>query len=329
MILAGDVGGTKTNLGLFERDGDRLVLRRNETLRSSDYPGLEALLAQFLGAEKPRLEAACFGIPGPVVAGRVRTANLSWEVDADSVVQATGIPKVLLVNDLLATAEGIAALGPEELATLQPGSPPAEPGAVALVAPGTGLGMSILARVGSELMPQPSEGGHMDFAARNDEEYGLLRFLQARYGRVSVERILSGPGLVNLYEYLRDVERAPESPQIRDEMKTQDAGGVIGRAGLSGEDPLCVHALDLFVSLLGATAGNLALLSLSTGGVFLGGGIPPKILPKLREPLFLNAFRDKGRWSGLLETFPIHVILNQGTGLLGAARRAARLAQSA
>jgi glucokinase len=325
MILAGDVGGTKTVLGLFRVGRERLEPVRSDTFRSPDYSGLEDIVSAFLSAGAAEVDAACFGIPGPVMANHAKTANLTWEIDGAALSAASGIPRVELVNDLLATAEGLALLGPDETTTLQEDRHKGDPGAVALIAPGTGLGMCVLARTDHDLVPQPSEGGHMDFAARDDEEWGLLRFLQRRYGRVSVERVLSGPGLLNIYEYLLESGVAPEDPAIRDEIRIGDPGGVIGRAGLTGGDPLCVRALDLFVSLLGATAGNVALLALSSGGVYLGGGIPPKILPKLREPAFLQAFTNKGRWSAMLGTYPVRVVLNQQTGLLGAARRASRL----
>jgi glucokinase len=209
---------------------------------------------------------------------------------------------------------------------LQAGKPQAGAGNAALVAPGTGLGMSILFRTASGLQPSPSEGGHSDFAPRSEAEIDLLRALQRRYGRVSVERLLSGPGLANIYEHLRDSGLAPELPAIRERMQTEDPGSVIGRAGVSGECQLSVRALEMFCEILGATAGNLALIALAAGGVYLGGGIPPKIVSKLQEGGFLRAFLAKGRFSELLETFPVWVVLNDRTGLLGAARRAANLA---
>jgi glucokinase len=325
MILAGDVGGTKTVLGLFRVGRERLEPVRSDTFPSPDFPGLEQILAEFLAGERKDVDAACFGIPGPVIANHAKTTNLTWEVDGASLSRSSGIPRVELVNDLMATAEGLALLGPGEIETLQEDRHKGDPGAVALIAPGTGLGMCVLARADGGLVPQPSEGGHIDFAARNEEEWDLLRFLRRRFGRVSVERVLSGPGLLNLYEYLREAGHAPENPALLEEIQAGDPGGVIGRAALAGEDALCVHALELFVSILGATAGNVALLALSSGGVYLGGGIPPKILPKLREAAFLDAFADKGRYTKMLRTYAVRVVLNERTALLGAARRAARL----
>lgn len=328
MILAGDVGGTKTVLGLFRAEGPRLELVRSDTFRSADHPSLGSVVSAFLQAGAAgSVEAACFGVAGPVIGGRIKATNLTWEVDGQEVSAQSGIPRIELVNDLLATASGIAELQPHELWTLQDGSDAGEPGNAALVAPGTGLGMAILFRSGRELLPSASEGGHMDFAPRDEEEIALLRTLQQRFGRVSVERILSGPGLVNVYEHLRDTGFAPELPSIREQMRTSDPAGVVGTAGVQGTCPLSVKALGMFCTILGATAGNLALVAVASGGVYLGGGIPPKILPRLKDGAFLKAFLTKGRLSPMLEAFSVQVILNDRTGLLGAARRAARLAE--
>jgi glucokinase len=326
MILAGDIGGTKTVLGLFNPASGPRELVRTATYVSNDYPSLPALVADFMSGDSGSVEAACFGFPGPVVNGRAAAVNVTWTVDTAIVSRETDIPKVELINDLTATAEGIAALEPREFAVLQAGQ--SQRGNCALVAPGTGLGMSILVRDGDDLIPSPSEGGHADFAPREDLEIGLLRELRERFGRVSVERVLSGPGLVNIYSYLRNSGVAPEDPAIRDAMRVSDPAAVIGRAGVSGESELCVRTLQMFAAVLGATAGNLALIALSTGGVYIGGGIPPKILPRLTDGTLLSAFLHKGRFSGLLQTFPLKVILNDKTALLGAARRATKLAST-
>jgi glucokinase len=324
-ILAGDVGGTKTILGLFRWDGARLTTVRQAMYRSLEHPGLSSIVRGFLDGAAEAVDAACFGVPGPVVGGRVPTVNLHWAIDARDVGRETGIAHVELVNDLLATAEGVFALDEHELVTLQEGKRLGVPGNAALVAPGTGLGMAVLARVGDGFVPLASEGGHMDFAPQDEEQIELLRYLQRRFGdHVSVERILSGPGLVNVYEFLRDTGHASELPEVCEQMLELDPGGVIGRAGLSGRCALSVRALDLFAFVLGATAGNLALAALATSGVFLGGGIPPKILEKMTDGRFLAGFLQKGRFRPMLETFPVRVILNERTALLGAAHRAVR-----
>ena len=330
MILAGDVGGTKTNVGLFEVvDGvPRLV--RAEKLRSQEYPGLSALLSAFLAqGSSPKIDAACFGVPGPVLENRASTPNLSWQIDGTLVAQQMGLPRVLLINDLVATAEGIPLLLDDEVAVLQRGAAgvPAREGNRALIAAGTGLGMSLLPRVGGLWVPVASEGGHADFAPRNEEEIGLLLYLRERFGRVSVERVLSGPGLFNVYSFLRDVQHAPENPLVREALgKGEDPTKVIGTAGLAstvGEScDLCARALRIFSGVYGAVAGNLALTGTATGGVWIGGGIAPKILPRLTDGLFIQTFLAKGRFVPYLERVPVRVILNDKAAMLGAARRA-------
>lgn len=331
MILAGDIGGTKSNLGLFEvaRGTPRLV--RSSHFRSSDFPGLPALIETFLaaGPDVDGLEAACFGIPGPVVGNRASTPNLAWVVDGAQAAAETGIPSVVLINDLVATAEGIPSLAEDEVAVLQAGASEAgREGNRALIAAGTGLGMALIPRIGSRWAPVASEGGHMDFAPRAEEEIGLLRYLRERFGRVSVERVVSGPGLVNIYQYLRDVVHLPESSRVREALaEGTDPAQVIGEAGLAGAAAcaLCSRALEMFVAAYGAAAGNLALLGTATGGIWLGGGIAPKILPRLTDGLFLQTFIAKGRFVPFLEKVPVRIILNDQAALLGAARHAAAL----
>lgn len=334
MILAGDVGGTKTNLGLFEREGEGLRLVRSDKFHSPDFPGLSAVIHAFLGAgpagpDGGQLEAACFGIPGPVIENRASTPNLAWVVDSALIASDVKVRTVALVNDLVATAEGIPLLEAGELATLQEGSPEPEGNRV-LIAAGTGLGMSMLPRVGDRWVPVASEGGHADYPPRTEDEIDLLRYLRERFGRVSAERVVSGPGLFHVYNFLRDVRRMPESPRVREALgRGEDPAKVIGEAALvTGTDgcELCSRALDLFVAAYGALAGNLALLGTATGGVYLGGGIAPKILPRLTGGLFLQAFTAKGRFVPYLEKLPVRVILNDRAALLGAARHASLLA---
>jgi glucokinase len=329
LILAGDVGGTKSNLGLFEIVDGGLRLVRSAKYHSPEFPGLSAVIDAFLAAGPPvegGLRAACFGIPGPVIGNRASTPNLAWVVDGAQVAAETGVATVALINDLVATAEGIPLLAEGEVAVLQAGSPQAD-GNRALIAAGTGLGMALIPRVGERWVPVPSEGGHMDFAPRTEDEIGLLRHLRERFGRVSVERVVSGPGLYNVYQYLRDEARIPESPQVREAFgRGEDPARVIGEAALASQAcGLCSRALEIFVAVYAAMAGNLALLGTATGGVWLGGGIAPKILPRLSDGLFVQTFIAKGRFVPFLEKVPVRVILNDRAALLGAARHAASL----
>ena len=332
MILAGDVGGTKSNLGLFEVVEGRLRLVRSAKYRSPEFPGLPAVIEAFLAAGPPvegGIAAACFGIPGPVIDNRASTPNLAWVVDGARVAAEARVPKVELINDLVATAEGIPLLAEDEVAVLQPGVPQAagHEGNRALIAAGTGLGMALIPRVGDRWVPVPSEGGHMDFAPRTEEEIGLMLHLRERFGRVSVERVVSGPGLFNVYQYLRDVVHMKESPRVGEALaRGEDPARVIGESALASPAcELCSRALQIFVAAYAATAGNLALVGTATGGVWLGGGISPKILPRLCDGLFLQTFIAKGRFVPFLEKVPVRVILNDRAALLGAARHAASL----
>lgn len=339
MILAGDVGATKTNVGLFEIVDGAPRLVRAERIRSLEHPGLAALVADFLAREprvpRENIEAACFGVPGPVLDNRAVTPNLAWKIDGAQVAREAGLPSVLLINDLVATAEGIPLLREEETVVLQAGTldPLAPSGNRVLIAAGTGLGMALLPRVGDLWVPVPSEGGHADFAPRNEEEIGLLRYLRERFGRVSVERVLSGPGLFNVYSYLRDAHHAPENPLVREALaRGDDPARAIGTAGVAAQAEqrcdLCARALAIFTAVYGATAGNLALTGTAAGGVWLGGGIAPKILPRLTDGLFLQTFVAKGRFVPYLERIPVRVILNDKAAMLGAARRAMLLVRA-
>lgn len=336
-IVAGDIGGTKTNLGLFDamrrnadgREAPALVERATYT--SPDYGGLEEVLADFLDRTDSRgsIGAAAFGVAGPVLGGRVETPNLPWVVEATSIEERFDIPRVGLLNDLEATAAGIPALLDSELVVLQPGRPPYTLHAAALLAPGTGMGMALLIPVGDRWQPQPTEGGHVDLAARNDEEMALVRHLQQRFpDHVSVERAVCGPGLLNIWRFVVEtgVARADDEHRRVVEEHPADAPRAIGECGLSGGCPACAKTLDLFAGLFGAAAGNLALSSLALSGVYLGGGITPKLLPKLQDGTFLRSFHAKGRFRALMERIPVRAVLNPDTALLGAAREAAQLA---
>jgi glucokinase len=328
-LLAGDLGGTNLRLGLFAVESvvpdtpPRLLHR--ETFASADFAGLAPVVEAFLasvGVGAVEVVAACFGVAGPVIGNRTRTPNLAWEIDGDGVAAAAGLRGLTLINDLLATAEGLPALGGEQVTVLQEGRPDPR-GHAALIAAGTGLGMALLPRVGEARLALPSEGGHQGFAPRTEDEDGLLDFLRRRHGRVSVERVVSGPGLVAIYQHLRESGRAPEDPELADRLERTDPGDAISRAAAAG-DPLASAALDLFVAAYGAAAGDLALVALATGGLWVAGGIAPKIADRLRTGPFLAAFRDKGRFGQLMESIPVTLVLEPATALLGAARVAAR-----
>ncbi|HEX8088963.1 MAG TPA: glucokinase [Blastocatellia bacterium] len=325
MILAGDIGGTKTNLGLFDAGEDSLRLLRHQSFPSKEYTGLEAIISRFMAGEGGPLSAACFGVAGPVLNGQSVTPNLAWVVDSDSIARVLNLERVTLINDLEAMGYGVAELRPEEMLALNQGT--AVEGNAALVAAGTGLGVASLFWDGRRHVPSASEGGHADFAPRNPLEIGLLRHMQTKHSRVSCERVLSGPGLFNIYDFLRASGYGKEDHQIAEAFHTNDPSSVISKAALAGRCTMCVKALDMFASIYGAVAGNIALTLKAIGGVYIGGGIAPKILEKLKDGAFIGAFMDKGRLSPLLATIPVRVILNDKTPLLGAARVAAKSPQ--
>jgi glucokinase len=322
MILAGDIGGTNTRLAIFDDKGGRLTPMAEAIFPSREHPSLEAVLRKFRAAHPLPVDRACVGVAGPVRQGRSDATNLPWVVDAHQVATELGLGSVGLINDLEANAYGIAALEPKDFVTLNAGAPDAE-GNQAIISAGTGLGEAGLYWDGKMHQPFATEGGHADFSPRSRLEIDLLDYLLKQFQRVSYERVVSGPGLLNIYGFLRDTGRGEEPAWLAEQMRQQDPGAVISQAAMSGKSELCVQALDLFVSLYGAEAGNLALKVLATGGVYLGGGIAPKILNKLKDPIFLNAFTAKGRLKPLLQATPVRVILNDKTALLGAARCAA------
>ncbi len=326
MILAGDVGGTKTALALFELRDGALVLEREATLPSREFPTFEDAVARFLdGGARPAVEAACFGVAGPVVNGRSVTTNLPWQLDEATLAASLPARRVRLLNDLEATGYGVLTLPPTALEPLQRGA--ARRGSMVLIAAGTGLGEALLIWDGQRHLVVASEGGHVDFAPRTDLETELLRFLRKELGRVSYERVLSGPGLYNVYRFLRDTGGLPEPSWLHDRIATGDPSAVVSEVGLAGGHPLCVQALDLFVSVYGAEAGNLALKALAVGGVFVGGGIAPKIRAKLADGTFVTAFCDKGRFAELMASIPVSLMLEPRTALLGAARVAQGLVE--
>jgi glucokinase len=289
---------------------------------SREYAGLDQIVSKFVGTSNVHPDAACFGVPGPVRSGRVETSNLPWVIESTRLADELNLKKTVLINDLEANAWGIATLGPEDVVSLNQvkGNPV---GNQAVISAGTGLGEAGMYWDGSQHRIFATEGGHSDFAPRNELEIDLFRYLSGRYGHVSYERIVSGPGLVNVFHFLRDSGRGTEPQWLTDEMAHTDPAAAISRAALDGACGLCEQALDLFVSVFAAEAGNLALKIMSTGGVYLGGGIAPKMLAKLSGPLFMHAFVGKGRMQPLLEAMPVKVITNDKTALMGAARCAA------
>lgn len=324
MILAGDVGGTKTALALFEREGAGLTLTREATLSSRDFASLEAAIEHFLDAgPRSDIAALCIGVAGPVVDGRCVATNLAWEVDERMLATTLGAKRARLLNDLEAAAYGVLVLGDEQLRCLQAGVP--RRGNIAVIAAGTGLGEALIVTDGVRRTVIATEGGHADFAPRGDLEEGLLRFLRREFGRVSYERVLSGPGVYNIYRFLREAGVAPESKTIAARLLEGDPSATIAESALSAADPLCMRTLDVFVSVYGAEAGNLALKALALGGVVVTGGIAPKILARLTDSTFIDAFRDKGRLAPLMRSVPVHVVMEPRAPLLGAAKVASDL----
>lgn len=322
MIITGDIGGTKTNVALFETDGETLsapVAQRS--FPSNGYDSLEAIVAEFIAEHRPRLTHGCFGVAGPVVEGHVDATNLVWDVNAEALASALDLEHVEVINDLEATAYGVEVLRPAQLYTLSEGDGSPRGGHRALIAAGTGLGMAGLFREGRHYHPIPSEGGHVDFAPRNQLEVDLLFYMMEKVGgRVSYERVLSGPGLFNVYSFLRDTNYAAEPDWLVAEIEQGDPSAVVSKAALAGRSELAAKALDMFVEIYGAMAGNLALMFKPTGGLYVGGGIAPKILDKLKDGSFMRAYRDKGRLSYVIESIPVRVILEDRAALYGAAR---------
>jgi len=325
LILAGDIGGTKTHLALFSLQGEKLQAEIKKTFPSKQYPGLEPVIEEFIADQQVSISRACFGIAGPVVDGQVKTPNLPWVVDSINIAQRFKLDSIALLNDLEAAAYGIFTLEPQELFTLNEGVS-GQRGNKVLIAAGTGLGEATLYDDGRDHHPSASEGGHGDFAPTDETQIDLLRYLIKKCGHVSYERVVSGPGIGNIYGFLRDTGRLEEPDWLKEKISaSEDASAVISQEGLAGNSAICVQALNLFVSVYGAEAGNLALRGKATGGVYIGGGIAPKILAKLEDGTFMRAFLHKGRYLELLSGMPVRVILNDQAALQGAAFYAVRL----
>jgi glucokinase len=323
IVLAGDVGGTNARLAMVELNGRSARITRESRYPSRDYPGLTPIVDRFCQDAATRPDRACFGIACLVVGDDCTAPNLPWTINARTLRAEIGIPRTTIINDFVAVGYGIELLGPPDLVTLQEGIPTPH-GTIALIGAGTGLGQGFLLWEGDHYRVLPSEGGHGDFAPRGELQSDLLQHLRRQFDRVSWERLLSGPGIVNAYRYLLASAVAPEQATVRSEMEKEDPASVISRHGLAKTDCLSDRTLDLFCEILGAQAGNLALTVVSTGGVYLAGGIAPRMVERLNSGPFLTAFRDKGRMSELLSRIPVHVIMNPNVGLLGAAAVAGR-----
>jgi glucokinase len=326
MILAGDVGGTKAHLALYNMTSGHLIPVRDHKFAAHEFHSLADIVDNFLSddAEGPAVKrsdisSACFGVPGPVRDGRLKLTNLPWILDSRELSQQLSIEHLFLINDLEANGYGIPELDPDKIYTLHPGDNSAV-GNRGLISAGTGLGEALLIWDGKNHLPIPSEGGHCDFAARSSRDIALLNHLRHTLnGHVSYERIVSGIGIKNVYEFLRDVEKLDEPAWLEGRMKAEDPNVVISQCAEDGSSSICFETMKTFSSAFGAEAGNLALKVIATGGIYLGGGIAPKILKTLENGIFMQSFLDKGRLSPLLQSIPVRVILDETCALLGAA----------
>lgn len=320
MILAGDIGGTRTRLAAFETEGNRLQCVVEKTYPSQEHGGLTEILAQFVRTEGIPVHSACLGVAGPVRNGRSKISNLPWTIDARETAKQLKLNSVGLLNDLEAYAYGIDALESKDFITLSEGSDDAE-GNRAVISARTGLGVAGLYWDGYRHHPFACEGGHADFAPRDALQTELLGYLQKKYGRISYERVLSGPGIRNIYEFLRDMRKADEPGWLTEQMReAHDVPALISKLALEARAPICEQALGIFVSVFGAETGNCALRYMTTGGIFIGGIIAGKIVSRMQAPEFMQAFLDKGRMETLLKDMPVKVIVNDDCGLIGAAR---------
>ncbi len=319
IVLAGDIGGTKTKLGLFRAENGEVTLLKETGYPSRDYNNLTGLIRQFLSengnASPVRI---CLGVAGPVIQGKVQTTNLPWEFSGEEIGKQTGVSFVSLINDLEATAYGLVALSSVDFDLLHAGRTDI-PGNAAIIAPGTGLGEGGLYWDGKSYHPFPTEGGHGDFSPRSEFDLEFYRYLKEKYDFVSWERVLSGPGIYNIYQFLRDIKKREEPGWLAGELQQEDPAAVISNAAIEKKQPLCVETMELFVKYLACESTNLVLKHKATGGLFIGGGIPPKILPFLKEGIFYHSFIQCDRMEELVSAIPVKVILNDKTALLGAA----------
>jgi len=327
IILAGDIGATKTHLALYRAGDGGLTRVHDRIYRTQDFPTLEAVLSDFL-KQQEQVTVACLGVPGPVMGGLAHPTNIAWEIREQSLSTALHGASTRLVNDLAATAYGMLHLEPSDVVELHKGEDLHQVANIAVIAAGTGLGEAGLIAEGTRWSAIASEGGHSDFAPRGAEQVALLQFLEREFGHASYERAVSGPGLHNLYRFLLEYLPEPEPEWLKTRMATGDASAVLSEVALAGQDPRCVQALELFTDIYGAEAANLALKFLAFGGVYIGGGIAPKILPFLQRGGFMRSFLNKGRLTATLERMPVRISLNEETAMLGAAHLAASMIAS-
>lgn len=325
MILVGDIGATKTRIGFYSGEGTFLYAHQAETYISYDFSSLEEVLEIFLKKYPEPVTSACFGVPGPVINNCVRTTNLPWDICEDQITRTFSISKVRLVNDLEATATAVPYLSPKDILVLYEGEKERNKTVSAVVAPGTGLGVGFIYKDSARQTVFATEGGHVDFAPTNELEIQLLKYLQIKFNRVSCERLLCGSGLVNIYIFLKDLGYASEPAELARQLEIDDPAAVISRAGQDKTYDICVKTLDIFTSILGTFAGNLVLTLFATGGIYLGGGIPPKICNKLMDGSILDAYFNKGRLSNLVKQTPLMVIRDDSAAMLGAATIASQL----
>lgn len=321
MLLAGDIGGTKTNLAFFEDEGEKeLVALEEKTFSSQEFSQFDELLLEYLSNFDHKVTSACFSVAGPVINGSCNTTNLPWSIESDVLTSKLGFKTTWLINDLEANAHGITHLSQDEYEVLHEGKPGMH-GNACVISAGTGLGEAGMFWNGDGYIPFACEGGHTDFAPRGDEQIELLKYIRRDHNHVSYERVLSGMGLSNIYQFLRDTHRCEEPEWLAQELAMEDdQAKAISRFAFENKAEICVKALDMFVQIYGAEAGNAALKFMAFGGVFIGGGIAPKIIEKMKEPTFMDCFMDKGRMSSLMDYMPVKVIMNSRTALFGAAR---------
>jgi len=320
MILAGEIGATRTRLAAFDTEGNKLQLVVEKTYMSQEHGGLAEIITGFIKTEGIPVHSACFGVAGPVTAGRSKISNLPWTIDRRELASQLKLDSVGLINDLEAYAYGIDALESKDFITLSEGAEDAE-GNRAVISARTGLGVAGLYWDGFRHHPFACEGGHADFAPRNKLDMELLTYLQGKHGRVSCERILSGPGIKNIYDFLRDTKKSDEPKELREQMsQAPDPPALISKLAAEGKTPICDQTMSLFVTIYGAETGNCALHFMSTGGIFIGGSIAAKNINKMKDPAFMKSFLDKGRMTPLLKQMPVKIVLNDDSGIIGAAR---------
>jgi glucokinase len=320
MILAGEIGATRTRLAAFDSDGNTLNKVVEKIYMSQQEAGLPDIISNFVKSEGIPVHSACFGVAGPVRGGRSKISNLAWTIDSAELATMLKLKSIGLINDLEAFAYGIDGLESKDFVTLSAGSEDAI-GNRAVISARTGLGVAGLYWDGFRHHPFACEGGHSSFSPSNEMEIELLQYLHKKYGRVSCERVLSGPGIKNIYDFLRDTKKAEEPGWLNEQLATShDAPALISQLALENKAAICEQALSIFVGIYGSQTGDCALNFMSTGGIFIGGSIAAKIVPRMKDPIFMQSFLDKGRMRGLLQDMPVKIVLNDDSGILGAAR---------